>query len=158
MSAELKDVMAYLIGHYPKSREDDLSNARLTKMVYLADWHQAINYDRQITGIEWYYNHYGPFVRDVEQTIEAHPDIFSVAESRNILGHLKFVYSLANKEYEPRLNDEEKESLDHIIKVTQDLEWAHFIRLVYATHPIFSSERYSALNLVEKAREYNRLQ
>jgi hypothetical protein len=38
--ATLGDVMAYLCEHYP--HKDDLSKARLTKLVYLADWKSAI--------------------------------------------------------------------------------------------------------------------
>jgi hypothetical protein len=38
--AELKDIIAYYCKQYPHKAE--LSKARLTKMVYLADWKSAI--------------------------------------------------------------------------------------------------------------------
>ena len=154
MITELKDVIAYLIKHYPDGMKSELSNARLTKMVYLGDWHQAINYDRQITGIEWYFDSYGPFVHDIRETAEAHPDIFVIKENVNMYGAPKKTYSLKNREFLLRIDDKEKISLDHIIQVTQKLYWADFIKLVYSTHPVLSSERYSSLNLVEKAQEY----
>ncbi len=48
---ELKDVMAYIIANYPFKGE--LSNARLTKMVYLTDWKNALLSGRQVTDISW---------------------------------------------------------------------------------------------------------
>lgn len=155
MTADLKDVMAYLIKHYPSELKDELSNARLTKMVYLADWHQAINHGQQITNINWYFDNYGPFVRDIENTASEHADTFSSRTGSNMFGARKQTYSLKNREYEPTLDSGAKKSLDHIIKVTKKLLWADFIKLVYATHPVLSSERYVRLDLVEKAKEYN---
>ena len=155
MSNDLKDVIIYLIKHYPDSMKEELSNARLTKMVYLSDWHQAINYGRQITNIEWYFDNYGPFVHDIKDTAVRHHDIFSIEDSQNMFGAPKRVYSLIDATFQANVDDEAKESLDHIIEVTQNLYWTDFIKLVYATHPVLSSERYSSLDLVKKAEEYN---
>lgn len=157
MINDLKDVMAYLINHYPDTMKDELSNARLTKMVYLSDWHQAIKYGRQITKIEWYFDNYGPFVHDIEQTAATCSDIFAINFSQNMYGAPKRIYSLKNTTFQPQLDDKAKESLDHIIEVTQKIYWADFIKLVYSTHPVMSSERYSPLNLVEKAEEYKEM-
>lgn len=154
MSTDLKDVMIYLIKHYPDDMKEELSNAKLTKMVYLSDWHQAINYGRQITNIEWYFDNYGPFVHDIKDTAIKHPDIFSIEDSRNMFGEPKKVYCLKDKTFQADVGDEAKESLNHIIKVTQKFDCAGFIKLVYATHPVLSSERYSFLDLVKKAEEY----
>jgi hypothetical protein len=154
MMASLKDVMAYYIQHYPDSMAHELSNARLTKMVYLADWHQALNQDRQITDIEWYFDNFGPFVHDIEETAANHEEIFSVDLGNNMYGQAKKTFGLRDKAYKPELSDVEKSSLDHIIEVTRKLYWAPFIKLVYSTHPVASSQRYSILNLVDKAREY----
>ena len=154
MPTDLKDVMAYLIKHYPDSMKNELSNAKLTKMVYLSDWHQAINYKRQITNIKWYFGNYGPFVHDVKNTAKENPDIFAIEDSQNMFGGPEKVYSLKDKIFQANISDEVKKSLDHIIGVTQKLYGTDFIKLVYATHPVLSSERYSFLNLVEKAEEY----
>ncbi len=62
----------------------------------------------------------------------------------------------ANLDIEIIPHKEEKASLDYIIEVTKKLYWGDFIKLVYATHPIASSERYSYLNLIEKADEYKK--
>jgi hypothetical protein len=151
--AAIKDVIAYFIANYPESMKHELSNARLTKMVYLADWHSSINGRGQITNINWYFDNFGPFVRDIEQTAIAHPEIFQIETLRNAYGSFKKQFSLKNL-YAPRLTGNEIESLDHIIEVTKKLYWNDFIRLVYGTHPIASSERYEYLDLSKKAAEY----
>ena len=152
--AKLKDVMVYLIGHYPSGIQHELSNARLTKMVYLADWHQAINHERQITDIKWYFDNYGPFVRDVEREASKSKDVFCVDLGSNMYGQPKKMISLRSGAGATELTEAEIQSLDHIISITQKLYWDDFIKVVYATHPIASSERYSFLNLVEKSQEY----
>ena len=52
----LENVIAYFCLHYPHKRE--LSKARLTKLVYLADWFSALIFRRQITNINWIFNHF----------------------------------------------------------------------------------------------------
>ena len=47
--ATLTDIIYYLISNYP--HKDELSNARVTKMVYLADWHAAVKLGHQLTYI-----------------------------------------------------------------------------------------------------------
>lgn len=154
--AELHDVMAYLIKNYPLSMAHELSNARLTKMIYLADWHQALNEGHQITHIAWYFDSFGPFVKDVEDTAAEYDDLFVVDLGSNMYGQAKKTFSLRRDDYVPGLEDAERRSLDHIIEITRQLYWAPFIKLVYSTHPIASSQRYSYLDLVEKAREYQK--
>jgi hypothetical protein len=153
--AELKDMMAYLIQHYPERMRHELSNARLTKMVYLGDWHQAITRGRQISDVHWYFDNYGPFVSDIEMTAREHPALFGVSSELNAYGQPKKLFTLKDDDYTPALSKEERASLDHIIGVTQKLYWNDFLKLVYATYPVASSERYSFLDLVEKAAEYN---
>ena len=150
--AELHDVMAYIIQNYPTKHE--LSNARLTKMVYLADWRQAISRGRQISAIHWYFANFGPFVRDVETTAAFRDDLFATDLGSNMFGQPKKSFTMKDLAYRPRLDSSEQAAVDHIIEVTKKLYWNDFIKLVYSTHPIASSERYSYLDLVQKAKEY----
>lgn len=152
--AELHDVMAYIIKNYPDSLGHELSNARLTKMIYLSDWHQALNEASQITNIKWYFDNFGPFVHDVEDTALERDDLFAVDLGNNAYGSTKKTFSLVNKDYNPVLKAKERKSLDHIIEVTRKMYWTPFIKLVYSTHPIASSQRYTYLDLVKKAKEY----
>ncbi len=50
--AALKDIIAYYCDRYP--HKEELSKARLTKMVYLADWKSAIVHGKQISDIKWF--------------------------------------------------------------------------------------------------------
>lgn len=150
--ARIQDVVAYLLQHYPHKSE--LSNARVTKLVYLADWHQAITSGRQITPIRWYFDNYGPFVWDVKKAAEDNPFLFRIEDTQNYFGTPKTLLSLEPGDYTPEVGDDERKSLDHVIEATKKLTWDAFIKLVYSTYPVASSERYSFLDLVTKAQEY----
>lgn len=150
---ELIDVMAYLLKNYPYKNE--LSNARLTKMVYLSDWKYALRYGKQITSIQWRFNNYGPFVRDIQQTAEENPIVFEIQETVNLYDNKKVLIKLKDKNYDEKLSVEEKEILDFVIDSTKLLNWDKFIQLVYSTYPILMSPKQSDLNLVALARKRN---
>lgn len=150
---KLKDIIAYVLKNYPI--KDELSNARITKIIFLADWHQAINYSRQISNIEWVFDSYGPFVWDIYTEVKSNSDIFDIEETKNIYSQKKTVFHMKNNSYNPEISDMEKLSIDHVLEATKKLFWDDFIKLVYSTYPIMSSERYSKLDLIQKAHEYS---
>lgn len=152
--ADLKDILAYVIKKYPY--KDELSNARLTKIIYLADWKHAITYGTQVSPIRWYFDNYGPFVWDVKDTATAYQELFVAKEITNMYGGPKTTIGLINSGYIPAISEKEQKSLDHVIEKTNKLNWEQFIRLVYSTYPIIVSEKYTYLNLVEKAKEYEK--
>lgn len=148
----LTRVMAYFCDKYP--HKDDLSKARLTKMVYLADWRSAIVNGRQVTSLEWVFNHYGPYldtVYDIAKT-DAH---FKVRDERTMFGSPKQVIELVNGEGLAELDASTRVVLDHVIEKTKDLTWRKFLALVYSTYPVASQPKYSTLNLPALAHTYN---
>ena len=149
--ADLRDVLIYLCENYP--HPDELSRARLAKMTYLADWRSAITRGAQITDVDWIYNHYGPYVREVEEIAESDP-AFSVLKTTNLHGHEKNVIRSNYGSQTVDLSYEETEVLDYVISVTAPMNWSDFVRLVYSTYPILTQPRYSVLNLVELAFTY----
>lgn len=149
--AKLKDIIAYYCKYYPYKVE--LSKARLTKMVYLADWKSAIDLGKQISNIQWVYNHYGPYVDDVA-TIAQSDAIFDIEATTNMFGGNKEIVRLSSNNYEPCLTNAEKIILDHIISITSTKYWNTFMELIYSTYPILKSDRYSNLDLVALAKEY----
>lgn len=152
--AKIRDVAVYLCTKYPHKGE--LSKARLTKMVYLADWRSAIVHGHQITAIDWFYNYYGPFVDDVMESVRTDP-AFSVTQTTNFFGGQKELVSLNTTEASwPSLTSKDISILDHVIDETSSLYWNDFIKLVYSTYPIITQERLARLNLVELAQEYSR--
>lgn len=150
----LKDIIAYILESYPF--KDELSNARVTKIIYLTDWYNSINNNEQISNIQWVYDNYGPFVWNIKEEVENNSDIFKMEKTTNAFGGEKLLLSMADTNYSPDLNDKARKALDHIIKKTKDLSWSNFIKVVYSTYPISSSERYSRLDLVTKAKEYKK--
>ncbi|MGI8548763.1 MAG: Panacea domain-containing protein [Gemmatimonadaceae bacterium] len=150
--AALKDVLAYLLLHYPHKSE--MSNARVTKMVYLADWKHVLDYGTQMTEIPWYFDNYGPYVPDIMQTALEHSDLFDVDHTVNPFGHSKTLLSCSDAKYEPALASSERKVLDSVIQIANPLSWDQFIGLVYSTFPVVRNERYSHLDLVASAREY----
>jgi hypothetical protein len=156
MTDQLKDVVAYLIKNYPETMLRELSNARLTKMVYLADWHSCLRGKGQITDIDWYFDNYGPFVWDIQKTATENDGIFEIHETSNMYGNKKRLFSLKG-DPDIEISGSAKKSLDHILEVSSKLYWENFIKLVYSTYPVASSERYTQLNLIEKAEEYKKV-
>lgn len=153
MANNIRDIVLYFCLNYPCSL--CLSKARMTKLVYLADWRSAIINDRQITNIEWEFNHFGPFVKDVEEAVRNDPDI-EIESTFNFYGHHKEVFAINHEDYlnfPPSLDDSTVQILDYVIKHTGDLKWNEFIQLIYSTYPIISQPRYSMLNLVALAHE-----
>jgi hypothetical protein len=152
--ASIKDTAAFIIAAYP--HKDELSNARLTKLVYLADWKHVLSTGNQITNVKWYFDNFGPFVKDVRDALEGDKTLFEIVPKKNIYGNDKVIFKLKDTNYKPILNDSEKASLSHVLDVTKSMYWAAFITLVYSTYPIASSERYSFLDLKAKAAEYQK--
>lgn len=151
--AKLKDVMVYIIKKYPY--KSDLSNAKLTKMIYLADWKHAITCGHQISSINWYFDNYGPFVWDIKDEAKNNLDLFSIKEELNAYGSQKVIIGLKDMRYVPQIADDEQLSIDHVIETAKKLNWDQFIRLVYSTYPVISSEKYTYLDLAKKAKEYS---
>lgn len=149
--ANLKDILIYILKEYPHKNE--LSNARLTKLVYLSDWYNAIHNKEQISNIKWYFDNYGPFVWDVYKEVEKH-DIFKIELISNFFGKEKKLITLT-KTAQYTLDDKEIKSINKIIEATKDLNWENFINLVYSTYPILTTEKYNYLNLKHKAEEFN---
>jgi hypothetical protein len=150
----LRDVMAYICLNYP--HKDELSKARLTKMIYLCDWRSAIMRGKQITNIEWIFNHYGPYVDDIYSVASKDPD-FEISMSTNIYGNIKEIISVKPEAKTESLKTGDKEIIDFVINKTSTMYWESFIKLVYSTYPIVSQERYIKLNLPSLAEEYKKI-
>ncbi len=149
--ARLRDVVAYLCRHYPHKRE--LSNARLTKMVFLSDWKSALDRGHQLTDIEWKFNQFGPYVPDVLKTATEDEDL-EVVETTNFFGDPMRLIAARDDANYPSLEADDCEILDFVIESTAPKHWDDFIRLVYSTYPIVTQPRGSQLDLVKLAQDY----
>jgi Protein of unknown function (DUF4065) len=149
--AELIDVITYLCLRYPNKH--DLSNARLTKLIYLADWKSALDRGEQITDIQWVFDQFGPFVFDVKDVV-VNDSAFVVQETTNMYGAPKTLIKLVEDRAYPSLSEQDQEILDWVIKTSSRMSWNSFIRLIYSTYPIMSQERGTKLDLAALAEEY----
>ncbi|WP_336040404.1 Panacea domain-containing protein [Acinetobacter calcoaceticus] len=147
----LQSIIAYFCLNYPYP--DELSNSRLTKLVYLADWVSALADDQQLTNINWLFNHYGPYVDDVRDTV-IYSHEFSLQNDHNIFGSNKNVIKFHGSPREIHLSGREMKILDIVIEKTKGKYYNEFIDYVYSTYPVQSQNRYSNLDLVRLAREY----
>ena len=153
--SKIREVLRYFTLQYPY--KDELSKARLTKMVYLADWYSSKENGRQITKIKWYFDHYGPYVSDVYE--EANKDKYlNIKQTYTMFGSPKEVIEFKYKnDLVPKLSldKDEIKILDKVINETKQLTWNAFIDKVYSTYPIQKQNRYTTLNLIRLAKEEN---
>ena len=154
--AELKDVMAWILKTYPHDHE--MSNARLTKTVYLCDWHHTVYSNARMTNVSWYFDNHGPFVWDIKNEASHEPDWFRIVQTRNIYGSRKTLIELKAIDYEgDGLSRSEKQSIKRMIDRTKKLYWDDFITYVYSTFPILNSEKYSYLDLEDFADKFREM-
>lgn len=141
MNHSLNDLIKYFCSMYPHSQE--LSKARLTKMIYLADWENFKLSKKQLSDIKWYFDNFGPYVSDVVDTAYNDPDVRLVS-TRTIYGTEKTL--IEYKGVTPTLDEPVRTILDKVIESTKTLSWKNFIEYVYATPPIKESTRYNYLD------------
>lgn len=151
MLDKVQQIAAYLCMNYP--HKDELSNARITKMIYLADWFSALLQNKQMTNVEWIFNHYGPYVDDIINSLK-NADDFSIKQTQTLFGNYKYQVCYNGSASNIELNDDERKILDFVIDKTKGLFFNAFINYVYATYPIATHERYSKLNLIQLAKKY----
>lgn len=149
--SKIADVAAYICAKY--TFPQDLSKARLTKMVYLADWRAAILHGQQITPISWYFNDHGPYVFDVVDEVRRDPR-FVIQQTVNAYGSPKEVIGLGSQPGVLDLSPNEIAAIDHVIAISKDRNFSAFVRLVYSTFPVVVSPRYSTFDLVALAEKY----
>lgn len=147
MNNKLRSVMRYIVKNYPYP--DDLTKTRITKLVYLIDWENVKEYGSQITNIEWFFDHYGPYVSDVLDEADEDKTV-SINSTISNFGTVKYIVKPKRDKEEllyDDLTDNDKDIIDRVIDKTKNFSWNEFINYVYSTEPIKNSTRYSALCL-----------
>jgi len=147
---KIEDLLVYICAKYPIPQE--LSKARLTKMVYLADWEACLRTGVQLTPIRWYFHNFGPYVDDVLEAAKISP-FLEVVETENLYGEPKQLIRTRVEAAVPQIDRMAQSILDHVISETKSLYWKEFIRYVYATKPIADSTRYTELDLQRFAKQ-----
>lgn len=151
MKNKVDNVLRYIINEYPYP--DELSKTRTTKLIYLIDWKSVQKTGKQITEIQWYFDHYGPYVSDVLDTADEDKEI-RISEKISNFGTKKYVVEskLDGEKLQCDISDNERIIIDEVINETKKLSWNAFIDFVYATPPIVNSEKYGYLDLNKLAK------
>ena len=150
LKSNLEKIIAYICQEYPY--KDELSDARLTKMVYLTDWFSSLVGDNQASDIKWVFNHYGPYVADVHQAAKGN-ESFVVKNKATVFGNNKKIIAYVGDEridLDPLI----KSVIDKVINKTKSMFFNDFIDYVYSTYPVKNNDRYSILDLPKLANEY----
>ena len=149
----LELLIRYILLNYPNIGE--LSKPRLVKLIYLIDWKYTIENGKQFTNINWYFNHYGPYVNDIIDLMRAQTDVFQVKSYINQYEGITDKFELIDKS-PVTLTPDVKSITDLFIDYTYKLTWSNFISLVYSSYPIKTSLKYTNLDLVKMSVEFKK--
>lgn len=147
MDNKLRSIVRYIVKNYPYP--DELTKTRITKLVYLIDWENIKKNNKQITDINWYFDHYGPYVSDVLDEADK-DDCIRIESTTSNFGTIKYIVRPKNDKNEliyNNLTDDEISIIEKVIQDTKSFSWNKFIDYVYSTEPIKESDRYSSLDL-----------
>jgi len=128
----------------------ELSRSVMTKLVYLVDYFYARQHGNQYTNIKWYYNHYGPFVEDVENSIIDNIEVSVNKYDNTNLGSF-FKYSGAA----PVINEEDLlVVLNHVQDIYKSSQgFNDFITYIYSTSPVRKTRQYDFIDIVKSVNE-----
>lgn len=141
--SNLRNIISYILSHH--QGQDDILIQRLIDLVYLSDWLSAIENEKQLTNISWFYDNYGPSNSALRNKIM---ECFTVVDEN---GSRKVKIPQV---YESMISCPEKIIIDKIIRLTKNKSYDDFRRYVISTYPLVASNQYSDLNLVELAKQY----
>lgn len=147
MENKLRSIVRYIVKNYPYP--DELTKTRITKLVYLIDWENIKKNNKQITDINWYFDHYGPYVSDVLDEADK-DDCLRIESTISNFGTLKYIVRAKvdkTKLIYNNLTDDEISIIEKVIQDTKAFSWNRFIDYVYSTEPIKESDRYNSLDL-----------
>ncbi|MCB2959080.1 DUF4065 domain-containing protein [Streptococcus suis] len=152
IDVKLRDILRYILKKYPYNF--DLNKTRLTKLVYLIDWEMAKKYKRSCSGINWYFDNYGPYVHDVMKEATSDEQI-KINEGFSNYGGARYTFQLVDPNFSEfsSLNLQELQIIDSVIDSTKDMSFNNFINYVYNTPPVAQTPQYQTLNLIKIASD-----
>ncbi|HEY2325776.1 MAG TPA: hypothetical protein VGJ82_23165 [Thermoanaerobaculia bacterium] len=127
-----------------------MTQFRLGLTLYLTDWRSAIELGRAATDIRWKVENHNPtpeqgdLVFLVMARTSTPPDFSAIDHPREPLP-VNFA-----------LPDEDRRTIDFVLKVTRHMADQELMQLVYSTFPIMTQPDRAPLNLVALAERYNR--
>ena len=119
-------------------------------MIYLADWDACIETGEQLTDLNWFYDHYGPYLHDIFDTAISDPRFETYRYGAADMISVKSGGSDVN------LPDEVLKFVEPVKKSAQSIPFRNFLKRVYSTYPIRTQSKYSKLDLPALAKAYRR--
>tara|TARA_B100000378_G_C17956904_1_gene382125 strand:+ start:129 stop:623 length:495 start_codon:yes stop_codon:yes gene_type:complete len=130
------DTLRAIIGMLPKT---DTRREILLK-VFLADWKHCLNTGLQITDLDWRHGIHGPENDHLQAFLDLEYSDRPEGEPSLIISALRKIFAY---DPEPRADSEltkrERDSINHVLKVTNEYTFAKLIKLVYSVRPIIYS-------------------
>lgn len=152
--ATVQDLASYLIPRAMAPREY-VSLPRLIKLMYLADWREALICQSQITNVQWSIGPCGPSSDDIYEQLKKDVGSFVLLDVKDRFGNPKKVVEKAVKDAAIcGLTDQQKDAADFIIGIAKNRPWESLTSIVSSTYPVATREPGSVLNLPALAREY----
>lgn len=130
------DKLRSIIGLLPKT---DTKREILLK-VFLADWKHCLNTGLQITDLDWRHGIHGPENDHFQAFLDLEYSDRPEGEPSLIISALRKIFAC---DPEPRadngLTERERDSINHVLKVTNEYPFSKLIKLVYSIRPIIYS-------------------
>ena len=125
-----------------------MTEKRLLSLIYLCDWRHCLTNNRQITEIQWA-RQFGA----VPVIGNKLPDLWSAVIGFEFIEDQCFV-KLLETDIETKLEQSELDAINHCFKTCQKMDILEFTRLVCSTYPLFASNNFEDMNLVDLGRSY----
>ena len=154
--ATVQDLASYLIPRAMAPREY-VSLPRLIKLMYLADWREALACQSQITNVNWKIGSCGPSADEIYEQLRSDVTRFSISSIADKFGNPKtIVRCLTGAGDTGALTESQRAATDFILRIARNKPWESLTSLVSSTFPVATSETGAILNLPELAVKYQR--
>ncbi len=116
--AKFKDVVHYIVHFVSHNHsKDHLGNTKLHKILYYSDFLKYLNDLKPLTGEEYLRQQFGPTAKHLGWAVKELENESRIKEHKvNYYGYLKSEYEVLSNPEVSRLNDDEKQLIEHVIE------------------------------------------
>lgn len=143
---KLKNTILYLVKRHPPKR--DLTQTRLTMLLFLIDWENTLQHREQITELSWYFGQYGPNAIDLIPEIRHSKNLYIAVEKSNFGTDQFMIKTSIDKSLIQieKLSTENIKIIDDIINKTKNFSWKELLDYTYNTKPIKLCKKYTTIS------------
>jgi hypothetical protein len=118
---KIKSAIIHLFQHH--ARPESLSNARLVRMVYLADLNIRQKQGSSISDVQWSKVPFGQVESQFVELVKDDPDFLLVPFKNSFGTHKQLIRVKKNPVVKAGLEPIEKQALEEVISQTSNLNW-----------------------------------